>query len=232
MNNKPNLGNSISKMFQTNIKNPKTTENIYDSNKNIESIIGEPNSVKPSVGEPSEISLDKTDNSSILNTNKNVFGGFGWFSISIIVIIILILIVVLYLYINKENNLNIQDFFSNTYNNILSWFGYKTEQSVISSEGKDKNKDANKDADKDADKDANKDDKLNKILKSDEDNNYNADDSYSSIQGSKSTNKSGWCYIGEDRGFRTCAFVNEDDTCMSGDIFPSKDICINPNLRL
>jgi predicted PurR-regulated permease PerM len=121
MNNKPNLGNSISKMFQTNIKNPKTTEDIYDSNKNIESIIGEPNSVKPSVGEPSEISLDKTDNSSILNTNKNAFGGFGWFSISIIVIIILILIVVLYLYINKENNLNIQDFFSNTYNKYFSF---------------------------------------------------------------------------------------------------------------
>ena len=228
MNNKPNLGNSISKMFQTNIKNPKTTEDIYDSNKNIESIIGETTQDKPSVGEPSEISLDKTDNSSILNNNKNAFGGFGWFSISIIVIIILILIVVLYLYINKENNLNIQDFFSNTYNNILSWFGYKTEQSVISSKGQD----INKDTDKDEDKDADKDDKLNKILKSDKDNNYNADDSYSSIQGSKSTNKSGWCYIGEDRGFRTCAFVNEDDTCMSGDIFPSKDICINPNLRL
>lgn len=61
---------------------------------------------------------------------------------------------------------------------------------------------------------------------------YNADDSYSSIQKSKSSSKSGWCYIGEDRGFRSCINVGENDTCMSGDIFPTSDICVNPNLRL
>lgn len=43
--------------------------------------------------------------------------------------------------------------------------------------------------------------------------------------------KSGYCYIGEDRGFRSCAKVSQHDTCMSGDIFPTRDICINPNLR-
>lgn len=43
--------------------------------------------------------------------------------------------------------------------------------------------------------------------------------------------KSGWCYIGEDRGFRTCAQVGVNDHCMSGDIFPSQELCINPNLR-
>lgn len=43
--------------------------------------------------------------------------------------------------------------------------------------------------------------------------------------------KSGYCYIGEDRGFRSCVKVSEHDTCMSGDIFPTRDICINPNLR-
>jgi len=60
-------------------------------------------------------------------------------------------------------------------------------------------------------------------------NNYGADDSTSSIQ--SGVQKSGWCYIGEDRGFRTCAEVGPNDTCMSGDIFPSQEICINPNLR-
>jgi len=60
---------------------------------------------------------------------------------------------------------------------------------------------------------------------------YIADDSHSSIQQSKSANKAGWCYIGEDRGFRTCAQISEKDTCMSGNIFPSQDICINPSLR-
>jgi hypothetical protein len=61
---------------------------------------------------------------------------------------------------------------------------------------------------------------------------YNADDSYSSIQKSKSSSKSGWCYIGEDRGFRSCISVGDNDKCMSGDIFPTNEICVNPNLRV
>jgi hypothetical protein len=61
---------------------------------------------------------------------------------------------------------------------------------------------------------------------------YQADDSYSSIQASKSAGKAGWCYIGEDRGFRSCIEVGENDQCMSGDIFPSQEICVNPNLRM
>ena len=60
---------------------------------------------------------------------------------------------------------------------------------------------------------------------------YEADDSYSSIQSNKSSSKTGWCYIGEDRGHRSCIEVGENDTCMSGDIFPRQDICVNPNLR-
>jgi hypothetical protein len=59
---------------------------------------------------------------------------------------------------------------------------------------------------------------------------YEADDSSSNIQRG-SSNKSGWCFIGEDRGFRTCAQVGVNDSCMSGDIFPSNEICINPKLR-
>ena len=45
------------------------------------------------------------------------------------------------------------------------------------------------------------------------------------------TGKSGYCYIGEDRGFRSCIQVGENDTCMSGDIFPTHAICVNPRLR-
>ena len=55
------------------------------------------------------------------------------------------------------------------------------------------------------------------------------DDATSSTQ--KTQGKSGYCYIGEDRGFRSCIKVNENDTCMSGDIFPTEQICINPSLR-
>jgi hypothetical protein len=57
-----------------------------------------------------------------------------------------------------------------------------------------------------------------------------ADDSTSAIQ-MNPTSKAGFCYIGEDRGFRSCIDVGVGDVCMSGDIFPTEAICINPNLR-
>ena len=55
------------------------------------------------------------------------------------------------------------------------------------------------------------------------------DDAMSSTQ--RNSSKSGYCYIGEDRGFRSCVSVDESDMCMSGDIFPSNEICVNPSLR-
>lgn len=75
---------------------------------------------------------------------------------------------------------------------------------------------------------------LNKALNTSQNNqqpntDYQADEASSSIQSGPP--KSGWCYIGEDRGFRTCAQVGVNDKCMSGDIFPSQEICVNPNLR-
>lgn len=54
------------------------------------------------------------------------------------------------------------------------------------------------------------------------------DDSRSSIQ---TTGKPGWCYIGEDQGIRTCSEIGVNDVCMSGDIFPTQSVCVNPNLR-
>ena len=56
------------------------------------------------------------------------------------------------------------------------------------------------------------------------------DDAMSSTQRS-SSGKAGYCYIGEDRGLRSCIQVKEGDTCMSGEIFPSNTICVNPSLR-
>jgi hypothetical protein len=44
--------------------------------------------------------------------------------------------------------------------------------------------------------------------------------------------KKGYCYIGTDRGIRSCIDVAPGDKCMSGQIFPRRDICVNPNLRL
>ena len=47
----------------------------------------------------------------------------------------------------------------------------------------------------------------------------------------KKTVKGGYCYIGTDRTFRSCVKVDPGDVCMSNKVFPTKDICINPNLR-
>jgi hypothetical protein len=57
------------------------------------------------------------------------------------------------------------------------------------------------------------------------------DEAGSRTQSSKAKLKSGFCYIGEDRGFRRCISVGEGDKCMSGDIFPTDEICVNPSLR-
>lgn len=53
-------------------------------------------------------------------------------------------------------------------------------------------------------------------------------ESQSSIQ---TTGKSGWCYIGEEQGIRTCSSIGVNDVCMSGDVFPTQAVCMNPKLR-
>jgi hypothetical protein len=57
---------------------------------------------------------------------------------------------------------------------------------------------------------------------------YEAQEASSSLH---NVGERGWCYVGDDREFRTCSEVGVNDTCMSGDIFPSREICMNPNLR-
>lgn len=56
---------------------------------------------------------------------------------------------------------------------------------------------------------------------------YQANEASSSI----GEQKAGWCFIGEEKGFRTCGQVTADDECMSGNIFPTQEICMNPSLR-
>jgi len=74
---------------------------------------------------------------------------------------------------------------------------------------------------------------LNKALNSSsqqsQQQDYQAMEASSSVHAS--SGKAGWCFVGLDRGIRTCAEVGVNDTCMSGDIFPSQEICMNPNLR-
>lgn len=57
---------------------------------------------------------------------------------------------------------------------------------------------------------------------------YSADDTTSSVQLKA---KAGWCLIGEEKGARNCIEVGQNDQCMSGDIFPTHAVCVNPRLR-
>jgi hypothetical protein len=58
------------------------------------------------------------------------------------------------------------------------------------------------------------------------------DDADTSVVGHKTKGHSGgFCYIGEDRGVRSCLRVEKGERCMSGDIYPTMDVCVNPSLR-
>jgi hypothetical protein len=73
---------------------------------------------------------------------------------------------------------------------------------------------------------------LNKALNTSQQTQQTSNQDYQANEAASSvTGKAGWCYIGEDRGFRTCTQVGVNDVCMSGDIFPSNELCVNPNLR-
>ena len=59
------------------------------------------------------------------------------------------------------------------------------------------------------------------------------DASSSVVQSTKSQSKSGpgWCFIGTERKDRVCAQVGVNDTCMSGQVMPTRDVCVHPKLR-
>ena len=40
-----------------------------------------------------------------------------------------------------------------------------------------------------------------------------------------------YCYVGEENKKRVCVEMYENDICESNKIFPTKDLCINPNLK-
>ena len=48
------------------------------------------------------------------------------------------------------------------------------------------------------------------------------------IQKPISAGKSNWCLVGEYQGKRGCIALSDSDRCMSGQIFPSQQACLNP----
>lgn len=57
-----------------------------------------------------------------------------------------------------------------------------------------------------------------------------SDSSESPIQNNWSSLKSSWCLVGEQNGRRGCVEVNDASKCMSGQVFPNAEMCLNPTL--
>jgi hypothetical protein len=45
-----------------------------------------------------------------------------------------------------------------------------------------------------------------------------------------SSNKGSWCLVGDFKDQRGCVEMREHDKCMSGQVYPSQSLCLNPTL--
>ena len=52
--------------------------------------------------------------------------------------------------------------------------------------------------------------------------------STNAIQKPISATKAGWCLVGEYDGNRGCIEVNDSSKCLSGQVFPTQQLCVNP----
>lgn len=52
--------------------------------------------------------------------------------------------------------------------------------------------------------------------------------STNTIQNPISATKAGWCLVGEYDGNRGCIEVNDSSKCLSGQVFPTQQLCVNP----
>jgi len=55
-----------------------------------------------------------------------------------------------------------------------------------------------------------------------------SDISESSIQKPISSSKATWCLVGEQNGRRGCVNIDDASKCMSGKVFPTAEMCLNP----
>ncbi len=53
----------------------------------------------------------------------------------------------------------------------------------------------------------------------------------SNIQSASKGGGGNWCLTGEYQGARGCVAMSEHDKCMSGQVFPTQKMCLNPALQ-
>ena len=56
------------------------------------------------------------------------------------------------------------------------------------------------------------------------------DTSINPIQKPITSGKQSWCLVGEYQGKRGCIAVSDSNKCLSGQIFPTQQLCLNPTL--
>jgi hypothetical protein len=190
--------------------------------------------------EVSSLSFDSsTPTPSNVSSNTNYFSDFSFSTWIIIILLLALLGINIFAYLAKGTE-DIADFFAP----LLKLFGYTalttTKQTIQTAATGTK---AGVDIVADTatgtidtitgqDQQNNyQQDSLNRTLNDSVQNVNNVVPNESRSVGKSVTGKAGWCFIGEENGIRTCSEVGVNDTCMSGDIFPTQSICVNPNLR-
>jgi len=155
---------------------------------------------------------------------------------TLLIIFLIFLILTLVLYIIKPDSTKIYDIYAP----VITFFSKKKDTTITNIKLEDNIND--KKVDK-ADKVGKAEYKVDKAEYNKVDKEYTDKDTDEVIElapvsndtddpiQSHSKAKSGSCYIGTDKGFRNCVSVGEGDKCMSGDIFPTLEMCINPKLR-
>ena len=177
-----------------------------------------------------------------------------FFLFVIALIILAIVIYSIYYYLDLDN---LDDFLKEIYNKILNFFkSFNKENDKLDNEENNKqnnkldNEENNNDKDNDKKnpnnlsnnlvnsnyKDENKNKEENDVLKTTinsavkksqeiKDNIDLPDAIETTLQ------KSGYCFIGNLNDVRYCSEISAKNKCLSGEIFPSMDLCINPNIK-
>lgn len=207
----------------TSIKKP-LTDSMYSINEKITNVSNNASNIVSSIADSNITSLE---------TSKSGINIWNIIKYIIVIAILIFLGINLYSYLGKDNSESTESSSSlpEFDNNLENEFNEESEGEIENEDLDDKFENTIEFETVNKEKKITELDKkyMNEINK--KRGNPSPDSVDSTIQSNKSLSKSGFCYIGEYKGIRSCINVGEGDKCMSGDIFPTKEICINPNLR-
>ena len=251
-NNSNNSNTNISISPLASIKNSKlynSATSFKNSIKPITSIKEQMSSFKESLGEASNLSMKS------LSNNENVSSGFSF--VKIIIYIIIGILLLAFIGFNIFNYLAYGTDFITTitspFINFIAMITGDTTKTTISNTSSgsktvlDSSSKTGKTIIDNLEKGSNtsidylqkniKETASKSIVNPENDDNLNENkkqnnDSESEPEPIRTNSlNQGYCYVGKINDTRYCAKVSGRDQCMSGDIYPSMDICVNPNLR-